>query len=74
MMSVELVTVLPTFAAVTLTLAGMTLAGLRGMPAETRKHFDGMEARLAGVEQGQARPEGKPEGLLEVPACTRGVA
>ena len=70
MMSIELITVLLTFATVTLTLAGMILAGLRGMRVEMRKRFDGMEARLAKVEQGQA----KLEGLLEVLAFTRGVA
>lgn len=74
MMSIELITVLLTFAAVTLTLAGMILAGLRGMRVEMRKRFDGMEARLAKVEQGQAKLEGKLEGLLEVLAFTRGVA
>lgn len=74
MMSIELITVLLTFAAVTLTLTGMILAGLRGMRAEMRKRFDGMEARLAKVEQGQAKLEGKLEGLLEVLAFTRGAA
>ena len=74
MMSIELITVLLTFAAVTLTLTGMILAGLRGMRAEMGKRFDGMEARLAKVEQGQAKLEGKLEGLLEVLAFTRGVA
>lgn len=74
MMSIELITVLLTFAAVTLTLTGMILAGLRGMRAEMGKRFDGMEARLAKVEQGQAKLEGKLEGLLEALVFTRGVA
>ena len=88
MMNTEIMVVLLSFATAALTLTGMILASLRGMRIEMRKRFDGLEvrmdrlegrmdkleSRLAGLEQGQAKSEGKLEGLLEAFALSRGAA
>ena len=88
MMTTEIMAVLLSFATVALTLTGMILASLRGMRIEMRKRFDGLEvrmdrlegrmdkleSRLTGLEQGQAKLEGKLEGLLEAFALSRGAA
>ena len=64
-MGTQTLTVLIAFAAVMLTLAGMTLATLRGMRSEMRAGLDAIDSRLASVEQGQAHLAGVREGIRE---------